>query len=86
MSFVLIFAGTLDIITAISARNEIEVWWLQLIGGIIELLLGFWTAGYYGRSAILLVAGVGAFAVVRGVMDIVLASRVHAQQHASAST
>ena len=85
MSFVLIFAGTFDIITAISARKEIEVWWLQLVGGIIELLLGFWAAGYYGRSAILLVAWVGAFAVIRGVMDIVLAFRVHALQHASAS-
>jgi uncharacterized membrane protein HdeD (DUF308 family) len=85
MSFLLVFAGTFDIITAISARKEIEVWWLQLVGGIIELLLGFWAAGYYGRSAILLVAWVGAFAVIRGVMDIVLAFRVHALQHASAS-
>src|SRR5262245_35613681 len=40
MSFVLIFAGTFDIITAISARKEIEGWWLQLVGGIIELLIG----------------------------------------------
>jgi uncharacterized membrane protein HdeD (DUF308 family) len=32
MSFVLIFAGTFDIIIAISARKEIEVWWLQLVG------------------------------------------------------
>jgi uncharacterized membrane protein HdeD (DUF308 family) len=85
MSFVLVFAGTFDIIIAISARKEIEVWWLQLVGGIIELLLGFWAAGYYGRSAILLVAWVGAFAVIRGVMDIVLAFRVQALQHASAS-
>ena len=84
MSFFLIFAGTFDIITAISARKEIEVWWLQLVGGIIELLLGFWAAGYYGRSATLLVAWVAAFAVIRGVMDIVLAFRVHALQHASA--
>jgi uncharacterized membrane protein HdeD (DUF308 family) len=85
VSFVLILAGTFDIITAISARKEIEVWWLQLVGGIIELLLGFWAAGYYGRSAVLLVAWVAAFAVIRGVMDIVLAFRVHALQHASAS-
>jgi uncharacterized membrane protein HdeD (DUF308 family) len=85
MSFVLILAGTFDIITAISARKEIEVWWLQLVAGIIELLLGFWAAGYYGRSAILLVAWVAAFAVIRGVTDIVLAFRVHALQHASAS-
>ena len=50
-SFFLIFAGTFDIIIAISTRHEIEVWWLQLVGGIIELALGFWAAGYYGRSA-----------------------------------
>jgi uncharacterized membrane protein HdeD (DUF308 family) len=82
-SFFLIFAGTFDIIEAISVRHEIEVWWLQLIGGIIELALGFWAAGYYGHSAILLVAWVAAFAVIRGVRDIVLAFRVHDLQHAS---
>jgi uncharacterized membrane protein HdeD (DUF308 family) len=82
-SFFLIFAGTWDIILAISARKEIEVWWLQLVGGIIELVLGFWAAGYYGRSAILLVAWVAAFAVIRGVRDIVLAFRVREVEHAA---
>ena len=76
ISFFLVFAGTFDIILAISARREMEAWWLQLVGGIIELALGFWAAGYYGRSAILLVAWVGAFAVIRGVMDTVLAFRM----------
>jgi uncharacterized membrane protein HdeD (DUF308 family) len=69
ISFFLVFAGTFDIITSISTRREIEVWWLQLIGGIIELALGFWAAGYYGRSAILLVAWVSAFTLIRGVRD-----------------
>ena len=55
-SFFLVVAGTFDIIMAISARHEIEVWWLQLVGGIIELALGFWAAGYYGRSSVLLIA------------------------------
>jgi uncharacterized membrane protein HdeD (DUF308 family) len=82
-SFLLVFAGTFDIIMAISARHEIEVWWLQLIGGIIELALGFWAAGYYGRSAVLLVAWVSAFALIRGVRDIVLAFRVREVQHAA---
>jgi hypothetical protein len=36
---------------SIASRKEIEVWWLQLIGGITELALGFWAAG-----AVLLVA------------------------------
>jgi uncharacterized membrane protein HdeD (DUF308 family) len=80
-SFILIFAGSFDIVMAISARNEIQVWWLQLVGGIIELALGFWAAGYYGRSAVLLVAWVAAFALIRGVRDIVAAFRVHELQH-----
>ena len=82
-SFLLIFAGTFDIIESISVRHEIEVWWLQLIGGIIELALGFWAAGFYGRSAVLLVAWVAAFAVIRGVMNILLAFRVRELQHAA---
>src|SRR6476660_5103505 len=82
-SFFLIFAGTFDIIISISTRHEIEVWWLQLIGGIIELALGFWAAGYYGRSATLLVAWVAAFAIIRGVRDIVLAFRIREVQHAA---
>jgi uncharacterized membrane protein HdeD (DUF308 family) len=82
-SFFLVFAGTVDIIESISVRHEIEVWWLQLVGGIIELGLGFWAAGYYGRSAVLLVAWVGAFAVIRGVMNIVLAFRVRELQRAA---
>jgi uncharacterized membrane protein HdeD (DUF308 family) len=84
-SFFLIFAGTFDIIISISSRHEIEVWWLQLVGGIIELALGFWAAGYYGRSAVLLIAWVAAFAIIRGVRDIILAFRVRELQHAGAS-
>ncbi|MGZ4257222.1 MAG: HdeD family acid-resistance protein [Gaiellaceae bacterium] len=81
-SFFLIFSGTFDLITAISARHEVDMWWLQLIGAIIQIALGFWAAGYYGRSAILLVAWVAAWAIIRGVRDIVLAFRVREVQHA----
>jgi uncharacterized membrane protein HdeD (DUF308 family) len=80
-SFFLLFAGTFDIVQAISARKEIEVWWLQLVGGIIEIAIGFWAAGDFGRSAYLLVIWVSAFAVVRGVRDIVLAFRVRELTH-----
>src|SRR6476469_3910651 len=81
-SFFLVFAGTFDIIQSIAARKEVDIWWLQLIGGIIEVVLGFWAAGYYGRSAVLLIAWVAAFAIIRGVRDFVLAFRVRELQHA----
>jgi uncharacterized membrane protein HdeD (DUF308 family) len=83
-SFFLVFAGAFDIIYAFSARRVNDAWWLQLIGGIIELALGFWAAGYYGRSALLLVAWVAAFALIRGVRDIVLAFQVRDIQHGAA--
>jgi uncharacterized membrane protein HdeD (DUF308 family) len=85
-SFVLVFAGSFDIVMAIGARKELQVWWLQLIGGIIELALGFWAAGYYGRSAILLVAWVAAFAIIRGVRDLIAAFRVRELQHPKAAS
>jgi uncharacterized membrane protein HdeD (DUF308 family) len=84
-SFFLVIAGTFDIIISFSVRHEIDVWWLQLITGIVELLLGFWAAGYYGRSAVLLVAWVAAIAIMRGIRDIVLAFRVREVQHAPAA-
>jgi uncharacterized membrane protein HdeD (DUF308 family) len=81
-SFFLLFAGIFDIIFSIAARHEIEVWWLQLVGGIILVALAFWAAGDYGRSAVLLIAWVCAFALIRGVRDIVFAFRVRELQHA----
>jgi uncharacterized membrane protein HdeD (DUF308 family) len=83
VSFFLVFAGTFDIITAFSIRHETDGWWLTLIAGIIELALAFWAAGYYGRSATLLVAWVAAIAIIRGVTNIVTAFRVRELQHAS---
>jgi uncharacterized membrane protein HdeD (DUF308 family) len=80
-SFFLLFAGIFDIIQAIGARNEISVWWLTLVGGIIEILLAFWAAGYYGRSSVLLVAWAAAFVLIRGIRDIVMAFRVRAIEH-----
>jgi uncharacterized membrane protein HdeD (DUF308 family) len=80
-SFFLLFAGIFDIIQSIAARKEIEVWWLQLIGGIILVALALWAAGDYGRSAVVLIAWVAAFALIRGVRDIIWAFRIRELQH-----
>lgn len=76
------FAGAFDIIQSIAARREVEIWWLQLVGGIIEVALGFWAAGYYGRSSVLLIAWAAAFALIRGVKDFVFAFRVRELENA----
>jgi uncharacterized membrane protein HdeD (DUF308 family) len=77
MSFFLVFAGALNIILAIATKDEIPVWWLTLVIGIVELLLGFWAAGYWGRSAVLLVAWVGAICLTRGIAEIIFAFKLH---------
>jgi uncharacterized membrane protein HdeD (DUF308 family) len=73
MSFYFILKGTFDIIVALATRVENEVWWLTLILGIVELLLGFWAAGDFGHKVILLVVWVGVAALTRGIYDILFA-------------
>jgi uncharacterized membrane protein HdeD (DUF308 family) len=76
MSFFLIFKGFFDIIVSIATKDEIPVWWVQLIAGIVEVLIGFWAAGYWGRSAILLIVWVGVIALMRGITEIVFAFKL----------
>ena len=38
ISFFLIFKGFFDIIVSIATRDEIHIWWVQLIAGIAEVL------------------------------------------------
>jgi uncharacterized membrane protein HdeD (DUF308 family) len=54
-------------------RRVVDLWWLMMIVGIIEILLGVWAMGYPGRSAALLIFWIGFGAVIRGVMAIAMA-------------
>jgi uncharacterized membrane protein HdeD (DUF308 family) len=76
-SFYLAFKGLFDIFVSLTMRKEVEVWWVQVLVGIAELLLGFWSAGNFGREAVLLVVWVGAAALARGVMEITLAVHLY---------
>lgn len=72
----LLFKGMLDIVLAFATKDVNDAWWLGLIIGIVEVFLGFWAAGSYGRSVTLLIVFVGAIALTRGITDIVLAFRL----------
>jgi uncharacterized membrane protein HdeD (DUF308 family) len=75
----LLFKGMLDIILAFATKDVNDAWWLGLVVGIIEVGLGFWAAGSFGRSAGLLIVFVGAIALTRGITDIVLAFRLRSE-------
>ena len=73
----ILFAGIMDIVTSIAVKEENDLWWLQLVLGIAEVLIGFWAVGYAGRSIALLVVWVGASALARGISSIMLGFGLH---------
>jgi uncharacterized membrane protein HdeD (DUF308 family) len=73
----ILFAGIMDIVMSFVTRDENDLWWLQLILGIAEVLIGFWAVGYAGRSIVLLVIWVAAAALSRGISSIFLAFGLH---------
>jgi uncharacterized membrane protein HdeD (DUF308 family) len=72
----LLFKGIADIVLGFLTKAENDAWWLSIVVGIIEVLLGFWAAGRFQRSLYLLVVYVAVIALTRGVTDIVMAFRV----------
>jgi uncharacterized membrane protein HdeD (DUF308 family) len=75
VAWVLLFKGIFDITLALMTHGS-HLWWVGLIVGIIEILLAYWAAGYFRGSALLLVAFVGVFALMRGITEIVMAFRL----------
>jgi uncharacterized membrane protein HdeD (DUF308 family) len=72
VAWFLLFKGTFDIIIAFAMRGQ-ELWWVQLVVGILNIVIAFWAAGYPGRSAVFLILWVGISALTRGVTELVLA-------------
>jgi uncharacterized membrane protein HdeD (DUF308 family) len=74
-AFFLLIRGTFEVVVAILLRG-IELWWIGLISGTIQILLAFWAAGDFGHKAFLLVVWVGASALAHGIVQIVAAFRL----------
>jgi len=82
LGLLLIFKGTLDIIAAVMTKDVNTSWWLGLVTGILELVLGFWASqqAFPARGALLL--WVGFFALFRGISEIVISFEVRGRQRA----
>src|SRR5882762_7226348 len=76
ISFYFIFRGSFDIVMAF-AGSAVSGWWMLLIAGLIELGLGFWAAGSWNVSVVILVAWVAAGALLHGIGEIALAFQIH---------
>jgi uncharacterized membrane protein HdeD (DUF308 family) len=65
-----VFVGTYDIITSLFSITLSPVWWLQLLSGIAELVLGFLASSSFSSSVVVLVTYVSVLAIFRGVAEI----------------
>jgi uncharacterized membrane protein HdeD (DUF308 family) len=71
IGFFLVLKGTFDFTFAILLRHDLELWWMTLVAGILEILLGIWAMGYPGRSSALLILWIGIGAIIRGTVEII---------------
>jgi uncharacterized membrane protein HdeD (DUF308 family) len=69
LAWFLVFKGIVDVVGALTNHGR-PYWWLGLILGVLELLLGIWAAGYPGRSLFVFVNLVGVYAVFYGFTEL----------------
>ena len=69
LAWFLVFKGIVDVIGALALIGR-PWWWVTLILGILELLLGMWAAGYPGRALIVFVNLVGIYAIFYGFTEL----------------
>ena len=77
-----IFTGILQIVGAVRLRREIEGEWALILGGVLSVIFGVLLAVLPGPGILALVWLIGAYAVVSGVLLIVLAFRVRNRDEA----
>jgi uncharacterized membrane protein HdeD (DUF308 family) len=69
LAWFLVFKGIVDIVAALSNHGR-PYWWMTLILGILELLLGMWAVGYPGRALVVFVNLVGIYAIFYGFTEL----------------
>ena len=66
------WSGIFWTITAFATKEDNELWWLGLIGGILMIMLAFWTAGqFFIDKAYVLLVFAGIWALMSGLIDII---------------
>ena len=85
LGFVFALIGIIWLIEAFASREANDLWWLSLIAGIIMILLGIWLGSQlFLTKAYTLLVFTGVWAVLRGIIDIVLAFQVKKLENVTA--
>src|SRR5271165_4544490 len=77
LGFVFLLIGMIWTVQAFADRAFNDLWWLTLIGGILLIVLAFWTSGqFFLERAYTLLIFAGIWALTKGVTDIVRAFEI----------
>ncbi|HMA06386.1 MAG TPA: DUF308 domain-containing protein [Ramlibacter sp.] len=68
--------GVLEIVAAIRLRKELEGEWLLILGGLASVLFGVFLMAQPGRGAVALIWLIATYAVVFGILLVLLAFKV----------
>ena len=71
-----ILRGVFEIVAAIQLRKEIENEWLLGLAGALSVVLGLWLFAAPGAGAVAVLWWIGAFAIVFGIVEIILGFRL----------
>lgn len=76
-----LLAGAVSVVGAIRNRNTSSDWWLLLMMGAVSLAVGVLAAWQPALTLLAVVLLIGVNALVTGVLDIILATRMRKQLH-----
>jgi uncharacterized membrane protein HdeD (DUF308 family) len=68
--------GTLNVAGAIANRHWAQYWWLVLVLGVLEILLGFWLLRRPGLTLAVAITAIGLWALFVGIMQIVVSFEI----------
>jgi uncharacterized membrane protein HdeD (DUF308 family) len=77
LGFMFLIVGTFWVIQALVAEEVSQLWWLNLIAGILMIVLAFWTAGqFFIEKAYVLLVFAGIWSLMQGMTDLVRAFQI----------
>jgi uncharacterized membrane protein HdeD (DUF308 family) len=80
IAFWAVLAGVLEIAAAIRLRKVVTGEWLMVLSGILSIVLGLLLFASPGAGALVMMFWIGAYALVAGVLLVVLSLRLRARR------